>query len=634
MASGEKVKVYRLQGIPSDLQNADEVAWYLSENCPELTEYDIKICSLARALTSAAPLPWVATVMFHPQKSIDGDLIRSLPVKLAEAVSKIHDGLNIDDHFLGLTPFNDVRPDDYEYDCVAVSGIGSHPFGSWQPHDGDKLFMWIRDILPKLFPSTRAMIYGYDTELSNTHSFQQIQDLAISFIDHLRVVFESSATRRSIILIGHSLGGIVVKQALVMLADSFHPADQSLLRAITGAVFFGVPNHGMMISHLLALASRQPNNFMIEQIGVNAPFLTRLENKFAWWSREGECFSQKNFFWGYETQESAIPVHNPADGKWTARHPNAPWLKLVERDSATRGLWKDPSKRHFTFQVNKDHSSMVKFVNAYDPNLTVVIRKLSELFECPLPDKLMSSAAHLQFGGQSTADFATELSATPSSSMTSEPPGERAKTFKLPLESLNIPEISSLHSKDSELAALAQILDGDATNSRLAASVYGAPGIGKTQLIAHYVKNHRDAYDNVFYIDGSNLIRIRLTLRREVNRIKQTWSQFFSALRSRDTHSSDIERFCNFLNSKGNTKWLLVIDEMQDSPWITVIFDQLKQGTVILASTSSQFKERFPAVRVAQLSPDAGNQLLLNLGPGSIAKTSKQFFGVTIGEAA
>ncbi|KAI1444489.1 hypothetical protein F5Y02DRAFT_427635 [Annulohypoxylon stygium] len=308
MALGQKPRVYRLQGIPSDLRNADEVSWYLSEHCPDLAGYDIQICSLAKALVSVAPLPWVATVMFHPQKPCDDVANCSPGVDPIEAISKAKNGLIIDEHFLGVTPFNDVGLDDYAYDCIAVSGIGSHPFGSWQAHESDKQFMWIRDIIPKLFPSSRTMIYGYDTELCNTHSFQQIQDLAITLINHLHVVLRSSPARRSIVLIAHSLGGIVVKQALVMLAQGGHPAGHLLVQAISGALFFGVPNHGMVISHLLALASGQPNNVMIEQIKENAPFLDRLESKFSRLLQEGYSFRHKNFFWGYETQESVIPV--------------------------------------------------------------------------------------------------------------------------------------------------------------------------------------------------------------------------------------------------------------------------------------------------------------------------------------
>lgn len=31
--------------------------------------------------------------------------------------------------------------------CVIISGLASHPFGSWQPRGSDKFSKWIRDDL-------------------------------------------------------------------------------------------------------------------------------------------------------------------------------------------------------------------------------------------------------------------------------------------------------------------------------------------------------------------------------------------------------------------------------------------------------------------------------------------------------
>jgi hypothetical protein len=42
--------------------------------------------------------------------------------------------------------------------------------------------MWLRDSLPSGLPRTRILVYGYDTTLENSTSFQSIDDLGI----HLR----------------------------------------------------------------------------------------------------------------------------------------------------------------------------------------------------------------------------------------------------------------------------------------------------------------------------------------------------------------------------------------------------------------------------------------------------------------
>lgn len=186
---------------------------------------------------------------------------------------------------------------------IAVSGIGSHPFGSWQPHGGDKRFMWLRDALPKTFPSSRVILYGYETELRNTNSFQKISDIAGTFVTFLDIMYRNSDAQPSVSFIAHSLGGIVLKEALVQLAHSFRiKSREELLENVVGAVFFGVPNYGMVIEHLLSLADGQPNQQLIEDLKEGSPYLRRLTGQFR------DKLSDKTFFWGYETKESRIPV--------------------------------------------------------------------------------------------------------------------------------------------------------------------------------------------------------------------------------------------------------------------------------------------------------------------------------------
>lgn len=309
---------------------------------------------------------------------------------------------------------------------------------------------------------------------------------------------------------------------------------------------------------------------------------------------------------------------NHTDGSWSTKSPNAPRLKLVDRESATRGLWKSPERRYLAFQIDEDHSSMVKFASMHDPNLALVINILSQIFECPLEGDVLSLNSQtdppINSAQRSTSGFPGEEDAVLRRTMESS--GNRTQTFKLPSESPNFPGPEPLFGREAELETLAKLLGPGPTAGQQVASVHGPPGIGKTQVITHYVKTYRATYDNVFYIDGTTIERLRLTLRRETNRIRQSWSDlFFKALRWPDTHSGNIERFCAFVNSDGNDKWLLIIDEMRESPWISGIFERLKQGSIVLISTSSQFATRYPAVRLGPLGPASSVQMLLHYSP-------------------
>ncbi|KAH8777972.1 hypothetical protein BGZ57DRAFT_345735 [Hyaloscypha finlandica] len=284
----------------------------------------------------------------------------------------------------------------------------------------------------------------------------------------------------------------------------------------------------------------------------------------------------------------------------------------------------------------------------HDPNLAIVINILGQIFECPVPEDVQDFSpqpdppANLNLLRRSTSDFPSEVDAAIQGNI--DPVGNRDQTFKLLSESANLPALEPFFGRESELGALARLLEPPpqskaswagrfakplepgSTSSQQIVSVYGSPGIGKTQFITQYIKSHRGNYDNIFFLDGTTIERLRLTLRREANRMRQSWSDlFFKALKLADTHSGNVERFCTFLNSDGNDKWLLVIDELRESsPSVTAIFERLKQGSIVLVSSSSQPATRYPAVRLGPLEQSPSIEMLLHYSPTSNLKVTSE----------
>lgn len=94
----------------------------------------------------------------------------------------------------------------------------------------------LRDALPKTFPSARVLVYGYETELQNSNSFQRITDISGTMVTFLDALFRNSAAQRPIVFIVHSLGDIVLQEALVQLAFSFKvKGREQLLEKVMGA---------------------------------------------------------------------------------------------------------------------------------------------------------------------------------------------------------------------------------------------------------------------------------------------------------------------------------------------------------------------------------------------------------------
>ncbi|KAI4264152.1 MAG: hypothetical protein L6R42_000733 [Xanthoria sp. 1 TBL-2021] len=86
----------------------------------------------------------------------------------------------LDSHFEGLTPRNSF-PNQQEHllDVIALTGLGGHAFTSFKQREQD--FMWLRDTLPEDLPGAQVWIYGYDSKLTASLSFQDLEALSSTF---------------------------------------------------------------------------------------------------------------------------------------------------------------------------------------------------------------------------------------------------------------------------------------------------------------------------------------------------------------------------------------------------------------------------------------------------------------------
>ncbi|OTA93958.1 hypothetical protein M434DRAFT_395188 [Hypoxylon sp. CO27-5] len=363
--------VFRLRQLPPDINTISTTT--LLSKALDIDPSAIRIFSLARSLDLW--IPWkVATLMFNDDIKIENVLEGSKLPNITKQgdewrirVENMHDNsLILDVHFRGLTPLYDPPPALYAADCIAISGLASHPFGSWQPKDRSKSFMWIRDTLPKSLPHIRPILYGYDTTLVKSQSFQSIFDIALGLISHLKANGWASPTCKPLAFLAHSLGGIVLKQAFVSLAHRIKH-DDPILHAIKGAVLFGVPNLGMEQSHLEAVVDGQPNKQLISDLSVNSEYLQQLDEQFG-----GISYLQNAIlYWCYETRKSPTVIRD-LDGRWSRTGPEE---ILVTPHSATRGLYRETMKSDSIFPINEDHSNIVKF-SENDPNYAIVAQKL------------------------------------------------------------------------------------------------------------------------------------------------------------------------------------------------------------------------------------------------------------------
>lgn len=186
--------------------------------------------------------------------------------------------------------------------CFAISGLASHPFGSWKARVDDGDFMWLRDILPMRYPGFRCIIYGYDTHLLDSHSFRGIEDLSRALTIALKLIGSGLPSSKPTIFMAHSLGGIVLKEALVQMARG-NDTEMHLLSQTKKIVFFGVPNRGMHISHLISMVKGQPNEALVYRLSEQSNYLADLDER----SSNLSYLRSTRVVSIYETRESQVP---------------------------------------------------------------------------------------------------------------------------------------------------------------------------------------------------------------------------------------------------------------------------------------------------------------------------------------
>lgn len=165
---------------------------------------------------------------------------------------------------------------------------------------GEKAFtnkngvLWIKDLLPEQFVDNAVSIWSYtyrnDLFSINSNQPNSIKDQAVSLFDEIEV---RKAARKSFVLVGHSYGGLLIKQFLLLLAER---DKRDLLHRLKGVVFYGTPHRGAIswpIQYICCLLGCSTHSFQILQQGHSE--LIYLHSKFMELMEEWK-FSAFSFF--------------------------------------------------------------------------------------------------------------------------------------------------------------------------------------------------------------------------------------------------------------------------------------------------------------------------------------------------
>lgn len=152
-----------------------------------------------------------------------------------------------------------------------LSSVSSHLRGK---PDGEHVY-WPRHLIPKTLPQARVLVYGYDTNVRHFSgppvSKNTVYDIASDFLTSLEAERRSQPSR-PLVLVAHSLGGIVVKEALRKSHgfQNHHNNLHQIYESTAAILFFGTPHGGAdprgLLEHIAERAIKAAGFKVNEQI--------------------------------------------------------------------------------------------------------------------------------------------------------------------------------------------------------------------------------------------------------------------------------------------------------------------------------------------------------------------------------
>ncbi|KAM7213561.1 hypothetical protein V8F06_011058 [Rhypophila decipiens] len=215
---------------------------------------------------------------------------------------------------------------------------------------------WPKDVLPNDCKNARILVYGYDTRVTKYLKEATSKDTVFSHGKDLLFALSRARPReRPLILLAHSLGGIVVKEMLAKSASSSDSEIHDIVKSVASVIFLGTPNRGSpelaalgeLARSLVSALRMETTSTILDALGLRTTDLERAQESFSLlWHEYG--FNVKTF------QEGMV---------LTGINLGVLGNKVVPDHSSIIG---DHRERAETIHAN--HMNMCRFWGASDPN--------------------------------------------------------------------------------------------------------------------------------------------------------------------------------------------------------------------------------------------------------------------------
>lgn len=244
-------------------------------------------------------------------------------------------------------PSNAANRSQHLFDLIFVHGLTGDLEHTWTHPESTE--PWPKTLIPKEFPGARVLSYGYDAYVvlkRGPVSSNRLSSHSLDFLNAIVAIRQTKGTEpRPLILIAHSLGGIVCKDALLLSSKSNDLTEKAVFDDTLGLVFMGTPHTGAGLAWWAKVPAtalgivKSTNKNLLDVLETKNETITRIQNEFV--------------------QKIRSTVNTPNEIQIVCFYETLPMYHLqqiVSFDSAVL-----PGYNHIS--IHADHRNMVKFLS-------------------------------------------------------------------------------------------------------------------------------------------------------------------------------------------------------------------------------------------------------------------------------
>lgn len=195
----------------------------------------------------------------------------------------------------GVKVLHDVK--DAIVDICFLHGLTGNRDSTWTAKGQQT--PWPAALLPSIVQKARILTYGYDAYVvrkSATASKNRLIDHAKNFLTDLSNDREEwNAVSRPLIIVAHSMGGLVCKKAILLSRN--HPEDylRDIFDSLRGIIFMGSPHKGSWMADWASIPVsalgllKSTNKFLLEILETDNQLLEAIQDEFLSMLREQQC---------------------------------------------------------------------------------------------------------------------------------------------------------------------------------------------------------------------------------------------------------------------------------------------------------------------------------------------------------